>query len=65
MTRMVRIGLLGLTLGLGACAGAGESPKTADMIFPIPYLLKQQRTNPLPPYGGRHAPAPVTSATKP
>lgn len=64
MTRIVRIGLLGLTLGLSACAGAGESPTMADALFPLPYLMKQQRAHPLPPYagGGVQTPAqPLTS----
>jgi hypothetical protein len=61
MRSLLRLGLLGLTIGLSACAGAGESPTMADALFPIPYLMKQQRAKPLPPYsgGGVQTPAPT------
>ena len=25
---------------LSACAGPGQPPKTADILFPLPYILK-------------------------
>jgi len=57
MSQWLRWGFLFATVGLSACAGAGESPTVPDMIFPLPYLIKQRHTTPLPAYGAKPAPA--------
>lgn len=35
------IGVVLLTSVLAGCAGPHEAPKTADLLFPIPWILKQ------------------------
>jgi hypothetical protein len=45
MRQTLRFGLLGLTLGLSACAGAGESPTMADSFSDF-LLMLDQRTPP-------------------
>ena len=41
MTRrwFMGLGLMGVFLVVG-CAGPGQPPKTMDLVFPLPYLLK-------------------------
>jgi hypothetical protein len=57
MSRWLWVGLLGLGLGLSGCASPGQPPTTADLIFPLPYLIKKQRTSTPPPLSDA---APVT-----
>ena len=59
MRRWRWVGVLGLGLLVGACAGANEPPTTADLIFPIPWVLKQPR--PLAPVP---AEAPAETGTR-
>jgi hypothetical protein len=40
MRRWLWVGVIGVGFLVSACAGPGEAPKTADMLFPMPYLLK-------------------------
>jgi len=40
MARWLLVGLFGVALLMTACAGAGQAPTTADLIFPLPYLIK-------------------------
>jgi hypothetical protein len=40
MRRWLLVGLLGLGLVMSACAGPGQPPTTADLLFPLPDLLK-------------------------
>jgi hypothetical protein len=63
MRQVMRMGLLGLTVVLSACAGAGESPTVADTVFPLPYLFKQHRAQPLPPYSGGALPTPAPAVS--
>jgi hypothetical protein len=49
MRRVLWVGLLGCGLVLSACAGPGERPTKADMIFPIPWVFKQQQARPTLP----------------
>jgi len=49
MRRALWVGLLACGLVQGACAGPGERPTTADMIFPIPWVFKQKSQAPVPP----------------
>jgi hypothetical protein len=55
------IGVLGLGLLMSACAGPKEPPKTADVILPLPYLLKKQRAGTL----GQEVPPQVTPDHRP
>ena len=43
MRRWRWIGVMGLGLLMSACAGPNEPPTTADLLFPIPWVLKQPR----------------------
>jgi hypothetical protein len=43
MRRMLWVVMLGGVILMSACAGPGQAPTTADLIFPIPWVLKQPR----------------------
>jgi hypothetical protein len=34
------VGVMGVGFLVSACAGPGQAPKTADLLFPLPYLIK-------------------------
>jgi hypothetical protein len=55
-------GMVGISLMLGACAGPGQPPATADAIFPLPYLIKRQRA--VSPYVETQQPAPEVPSTE-
>jgi hypothetical protein len=40
MRRWLWVGVLGVGLLVSACAGPGQAPKTGDLLFPLPYLIK-------------------------
>jgi hypothetical protein len=62
MRRRLWWGVVGLSLMLGACAGPGQPPTTADAIFPLPYLIKRQRA--VSPYVETRPPVPDVSSTE-
>ncbi len=51
MRRWRLVGVLGMGLLMSACAGPGQPPSTADLVFPLPYIIKN--------HGGGKAPAPA------
>jgi hypothetical protein len=61
MRRWLWIRILGLGLGLSGCASPGQPPTTADLIFPLPYLLKEHRAGTL----GKGTPPQVAPDSRP
>jgi hypothetical protein len=59
MRRWLWIGML--ALAVSGCAGPREPPTTADLIFPLPYLIKQQRDG----ASGQDRPSEVTPDHRP